>query len=493
MWQGRLRQSSEFVYEIPDDHKEGMRVPGTVFTSERLLDSLLHDDACEQVANVATLPGITGRSMAMPDAHWGYGFPIGGVAATLIDEGGVISPGGVGFDINCGVRLLSTDLTEDDLRGKIGALTDAIFRNVPSGVGSKARIKVTPKELDDILERGAAWAVEEGYGSEEDLFHLEENGQMKDARPEYVSLKAKTRGLPQVGSLGAGNHFIEIQRVDSILDDEAAKTMGVNSTGQIAVMIHTGSRGLGYQVCQDQVSDLGSSFSRDGGSFHSEKYGFSIPDRQLVAAPFESNEAEAYLGAMRSAANYAWANRQLITHWIRQSFSSVLSRGDDELGIGVVYDIAHNIAKVEEHEIEGKRSKVCVHRKGATRSFGPGSEGIPPDYSDIGQPVIIPGDMGTASYLMVGTRNAMSVSFGSTCHGAGRVLSRTKAVQSFSSNSIVRTLGERGILVKAASPKVVAEEAPDAYKDIEEVVRVAEGADLSRRVARFTPIAVIKG
>lgn len=493
MWQGKLKQGSEFTYSIPEDYKEGMRVPGTVFTSERLLDALLQDNACEQVANVATLPGITGRSLAMPDAHWGYGFPIGGVAATLVDEGGVVSPGGVGFDINCGVRLLSTNLTEEDVRGRIKELSESIFRNVPSGVGSKARIKVSPRELEDILLHGAAWAVDEGYGLDDDLYHIEENGQMKGAMPEHVSKKAKTRGLPQVGSLGAGNHFIEVQRVDAILDEAAAKAMGITAIGQIAVMIHTGSRGLGYQVCQDQVSDLGSTFEKDGDSYRSERHGFSIPDRQLVAAPFGSREAESYLGAMRSAANYAWANRQLITHWIRQSLSSVLGMEGEGSGVKVVYDIAHNIAKVEEHLIGGRRRKVCVHRKGATRSFGPGEEGVPADYSDIGQPVIIPGDMGTASYLMVGTRSAMGLSFGSTCHGAGRVLSRTKAIQKFSSNSIIRALGERGIRVMAASPKVVAEEAPDAYKDIEEVVRVAEGADLSRRVARFTPMAVIKG
>jgi tRNA-splicing ligase RtcB len=493
MWQGKLEKVSEFSFSIPKAYKNGMRVDGMVYSSDVMIPDLLNDQACEQIANVAMLPGIVGRSLAMPDVHWGYGFPIGGVAATAFDEGGVVSPGGVGFDINCGVRLLSTHLDVGDIAAKIDHLTDAMFRNVPSGVGSKARIRVSPRELDSVLTDGARWAVENGYGRGEDLLRMEEEGAIEGAAPEHVSQKAKTRGLPQIGSLGAGNHFLEIQKVDAIYDERAAGRMGITRTGQVTVMIHTGSRGLGYQVCQDQVSDLESLFRKDGDVFRSDRFAFTIPDRQLVAAPLDSPEAESYLGAMRSAANYAWANRQLITHWVRESFRSVLGKAEEEIGLDLVYDVAHNIAKIEEHRIEGKRLKVCVHRKGATRSFGPGQEGVPSAYEDIGQPVLIPGDMGTASYLLSGTERAMEESFGSTCHGAGRVLSRSKAIHQFSSASIVSDLRKRGILVRAASPKVVAEEAPEAYKDIDEVIRVAEGSGLSRKVARMVPIAVVKG
>jgi tRNA-splicing ligase RtcB len=429
----------------------------------------------------------------MPDVHWGYGFPIGGVAATLLDEGGVISPGGVGFDINCGVRLLSTTLTEGDVRPRVKELTEELFKNVPSGIGSKARIRVGPHQLEEILSTGAKWAVSEGYGEERDLLHMEENGGMEGADPDQVSDKAKKRGRPQVGSLGAGNHFLEIQMVDEIYDPEAARIMGVREKGQIMIMIHTGSRGLGYQVCQDQVRSLESLFHGSSGNFHSDKFGITIPDRQLVAAPLGSREADSYLGAMRSAANYAWANRQLITHWTRESVASVIGKEVSELKVDMVYDIAHNIAKVEDHVVEGSRKKVCVHRKGATRSFGPGHPELPLAYQEIGQPVLIPGDMGTASYLLAGTERAMELTFGSTCHGAGRVLSRSKAVRNFRPADVVKGLAEKGIHVKAASPKVVSEEAPQAYKDIDSVIEVAHGSGISRKIARMVPIAVVKG
>jgi tRNA-splicing ligase RtcB len=493
MWNGPLEKMDEFRYRIPREYRKDMKQEGLLFSSEKMLPHLLEDQACEQVANVATLPGLAGPSMAMPDVHWGYGFPIGGVAATLIDDEGVISPGGVGFDINCGVRLLSTSLTEEEVRPRIKALTDELFKNVPSGIGSKARIRVDNSQLDEILSTGAKWAVSEGFGEERDLKHMEENGGMEGADPDSVSDKAKKRGRPQVGSLGAGNHFLEIQKVDEIYDEAAASTMGVKRKGQIMIMIHTGSRGLGYQVCQDQVRSLETLYHGSSGNFSSEKFGLTIPDRQLVAAPLGSREADSYLGAMRSAANYAWANRQLITHWTRESVRSILGKDVPDVRIDMVYDIAHNIAKIEEHVVDGVRKKVCVHRKGATRSFGPGHRDVPLSYRETGQPVLIPGDMGTASYLLAGTETAMRTTFGSTCHGAGRMLSRSKAVRSFRPDDIVKGLAGKGIHVRAASPKVVSEEAPQAYKDIDDVIEVAHGSGISRKIARMTPIAVVKG
>jgi tRNA-splicing ligase RtcB len=493
MWQGTYEKVDDYTFRIPRTYRKDMKEDGFFFSSEGMLESLLKDEACEQIANVATLPGLAGPSMAMPDVHWGYGFPIGGVAATLIDEGGVVSPGGVGFDINCGVRLLRTDLTEEDVRPLSRQIADTIFRNVPSGVGSKARITVDPGQLESIMTEGAGWAVEEGYGTEDDLLHMEENGAIEGADSSKVSEKAKRRGLPQVGSLGAGNHFLGMQKVEEIFDEKAAGAMGIHSRGQVTVMIHTGSRGFGYQVCQDRVRDLEHLYRKQGGSFRSDKFDITIPDRQLVAAPLGSREADDYLGAMRCAANYAWTNRQLITHWIRESFNEVLGANGMEGDLSLIYDIAHNIAKIEEHVVEGNRRKVCVHRKGATRSFGPGHPEIPTDYNDVGQPVLIPGDMGTASYLMAGTETAMGRTFGSTCHGAGRVLSRSKAIRSFKPQMIIDKLASKGIYVKANSPKVVSEEAPDAYKDIEAVIEVAHGAGLSKKVARMVPIAVVKG
>lgn len=493
MWNGTYEKVDKYTYRIPRSYRSDMRQEGIFFTSGKMIESLLSDQACEQVANVATLPGLAGPSLAMPDVHWGYGFPIGGVAATKVDEGGVISPGGVGFDINCGVRLLRTDLTEEQVRPLARVLADTIFRNVPSGVGSKARIRLNHGQLNSVLVDGAGWAVEQGYGVEDDLKHMEEEGAIEGADPDSVSEKAMKRGLPQVGSLGAGNHFLEIQKVDEIFDETAAKAMGIRSRGQVMVLIHTGSRGFGYQVCQDKVRDLEGLYKKEGSGSYSEKFDIRIPDRQLVAAPLGSREADDYLAGMRCAANYAWANRQLITHWIRESFNDVMKKSGYDPELEMVYDIAHNIAKIEEHVIDGKRTDLCVHRKGATRSFGPGHADIPDDYREVGQPVLIPGDMGTASYLMAGTETAMERTFGSTCHGAGRVLSRSKAIRSFKPQSVVDMLEKRGIYVKANSPKVVSEEAPDAYKDIDEVIEVADGAGLSKKVARMVPIAVVKG
>ena len=493
MWDGPLEKISDYTYRIPRSYRGDMNVEGLLIASEEMLESIKSDNACEQIVNVSTLPGLAGPSMAMPDIHWGYGFPIGGVAATFVDEGGVVSPGGVGFDINCGVRLLVSGLRAEHVRPRRKELANRMFENVPSGVGSKAKIRVDHKQLEKILTTGAEWAVGEGYGRDEDLLHIEEGGNIPGADPGKVSAKAKKRGLPQVGSLGAGNHFLEIQEVVDIFDGPAASKMGIEETGQVTVMIHTGSRGFGYQVCQDHVNELSKGFRKEGKGFKSDKWGFTIPDRQLVAAPLDSSEAQAYLGAMKAAANYAWTNRQLITHWVRRSFEEVLGPDmiDDDLGI--VYDVAHNMAKIEEHSVDGSRKKLCVHRKGATRAFGPGNPALPPDYSEIGQPVLIPGDMGTSSYLLSGTSEAERSTFGSTCHGAGRVMSRSKAKRSFGSRDVTSWLEGRGIYLRANSEKVVREEAPDAYKNIEDVIEAAHGSGISRKVARMKPIAVVKG
>jgi len=457
-----------------------------------MAQQVTRDNAPEQVANVATLPGILGKSMAMPDIHWGYGFPIGGVAAMDEDEG-VLSPGGVGYDINCGVRLLRTNLELDDVTPKLKELVDAIFKNVPSGLGSEGKVRLKMDQLDEVLVNGARWAVEKDFGTSRDLEYLEENGCMDGADPGTVSHRAKQRGLPQLGSLGAGNHFLEIQRVEEIYDDACAKIYGIDHKDQIMVMIHTGSRGCGYQICDDQIRDMSRHFSKDGSDFVSKEFDIRLPDRQLVCAPVTSKVAQTYFKAMKCAANYAWANRQMIVHWVRESFEKVLGSSADELGMEIIYDVAHNIAKFEKHEFEGKTISAYVHRKGATRAFGPEQQDIPAKYMPVGQPVLIPGDMGTASYVLAGTALAMKESFGSTCHGAGRVMSRTEAVRRFYGEKIKADLREQGIYVQAASKKVVAEEAPAAYKNVDDVVEIADGAGISRKVAKLRPLGVVKG
>jgi len=459
-----------------------MRTDGIIFTSEKLLPTLIKDNAPQQVANVAYLPGIVGPSMAMPDIHWGYGFPIGGVAAFDVDNG-IISPGGVGYDINCGVRLLRTDLDVPELKPKLRDLMQAIYDAVPAGVGKKGRIRISRSELQKVLVQGARWAVNKGYGWDEDLTHTEEEGSLDGADPSAVSDRAYERGLVQIGTLGAGNHFLEIQKVDEIHDEKAAEVMGLRK-GQVVVMIHTGSRGFGYQVCDDAVKNLGYAVA---------KYHLTIPDRQLACAPITSPEGRAYFGGMAGAANYAWANRQAIMHWVREAFEQTFGMGAEKLGLHLVYDVAHNIAKFEEHEVNGQRRKLCVHRKGATRAFGPGHPDIPKDYRAIGQPVIIPGDMGTASYVLVGTTKAMSASFGSTCHGAGRVWSRSRALREVSGHEVKSRLEREGILVLSVSTKTLAEETPEAYKDVDEVVEVTHNAGISAKVARMKPLGVIKG
>jgi tRNA-splicing ligase RtcB len=491
-WNGPLNKVTDYKFEIPQDYRADMRTSGIIYVNEVLLSKLRGDMAPEQVVNVATLPGILGSSLAMPDIHWGYGFPIGGVAAVDAEEG-VISPGGVGYDINCGVRLVSTNLELEDIKPKIREIVDAMYKNVPSGLGSEGKVHVNWNQLEQVLRNGARWAVENGYGWEDDLKHLEENGCMEGADPSQITQKAKQRGLPQLGSLGAGNHFLELQKVEQIYDETIAKAFGITNKNQIMVMIHTGSRGCGYQICDDQIRELSKHFRKDGNLFVSDEFKIKLPDRQLVCAPVNSRPGENYFKAMKCAANYAWTNRQMIVHWVREAFEKVLNRSAEELGMEIVYDVAHNIAKLEEHMIEGQRKKVYVHRKGATRAFGPEHEEIPAKYKSVGQPVLIPGDMGTASYVLVGTELGMKEAWGSTCHGAGRVMSRRAATRKFRSDSIIQNLLGKGIYVRATSKKVVAEESPDAYKDVDSVVEVTHGAGISCKVAKMAPLGVVKG
>jgi tRNA-splicing ligase RtcB len=482
-WHGELKKIDDFRYKIPRSYKPGMKTDGIIYASEKMLPQITSDEAPEQVANVAFLPGIVGCAMAMPDIHWGYGFPIGGVAAFDIDKG-IISPGGVGYDINCGVRLLRTDLTDTEIKNKIKELVRSMFNNVPSGVGSTGKIRIDEREVKDVLVNGAQWALKKGFGWKEDIDHIEARGALAGANPDRVSKRALQRGRPQLGTLGAGNHFLEIQVVEDIYDREAAKIMGIDDVGQITVMIHTGSRGLGYQVCDDNVKMLGRV---------TQKYGIEIPDRQLACAPITSPEGKSYFGQMACAANYAWANRQCIMHWIRESFEQVLGKKAEELGMRLIYDVAHNIAKFEKHKVGDETRELCIHRKGATRAFSAGHEEVPAKYKSIGQPVLIPGDMGTHSYLLLGTDLAMKETFGSTCHGAGRVMSRTKALSRTRGRSIDKELAQKGIFVLSASNEVLREEVPEAYKDIDMVVDAVHKAGISRKVARMRPLGVVKG
>ena len=469
-------------WKIPREGK--MRTDGLIYASEDMLDLIIQDQSAQQVANVATLPGIVGYSMAMPDIHQGYGFPIGGVAAFDLKKG-VVSPGGVGYDINCGVRLMTTHLTKKDLsEEKIKTLVDALFANVPSGVGSSRKdFSLSQSELRSVLAEGARWAVRKGFGKESDLERIEEGGCIRWANPEEVSTKALERGKSQLGTLGSGNHFIELGFVEEIYDEKVAEVFGL-FPGQLTVFVHTGSRGLGHQVCDDFISIFLKSVS---------KYGIDLPDRQLCCAPIDSPEGRAYLGAMGAAANFAFANRQMISHWVKETFEEFFKMPAERLGISLLYDIAHNIAKIEKHTIGGKVVEVCVHRKGATRSFGPGREEIPSVYRSVGQPVLIPGDMGRYSYVLVGTEKAMEETFGSTCHGAGRVLSRHQAIKASKGRSISQELAQQGIYVRGASKETIKEEMPEAYKDVSRVVEVVHNAGLSRKVVRLRPVGVMKG
>ena len=460
-----------------------MQAQGIIYASVDMIPHIQNDQSLVQVANVACLPGIVGSSMAMPDIHWGYGFPIGGVAAFDMDRG-VVSPGGVGYDINCGVRLFSTGLQREDIASKVQTLVEGLFINIPSGVGSKRKdLKLSAADHRQVLLRGAAWAVAQGYGSAQDLQHIEDRGCIAGADPDVISDKAYERGRPQLGTLGSGNHFVEIAYVDEIYDREIAQALGL-SLNSIAVTVHTGSRGFGYQVCDDFLKVMLKA---------SQKYGIELPDRQLCCAPLNSPEGKDYLGAMAAAANYAFANRQIIGHWIRETFEQVLSVSPRDLRMSLVYDVCHNIAKIESHSIGGEQRRLCVHRKGATRAFPPGHSQLPDDYKKTGQPVLIPGDMGRYSYVLVGTQRALEETFGSTCHGAGRMMSRTQAIKASRGRSIARELHERGIVVRAAGRETLVEEMPEAYKDVAMVVDVVAAAGVGRKVARLRPLGVMKG
>ena len=482
-WQGQLIKIDDYHWQIPPSYKSGMRVPGLIYASEEMLKSIQDEQTPEQVANVAFLPGIINFSFAMPDIHWGYGFPIGGVAAMDV-KNGVISPGGVGYDINCGVRLLRSNLSEAEVRTKISQLVNELFNNIPSGLGSEGKIKISHKEMERLMVKGASWAVEHGFGSEDDLDVTEEGGCAQGADPSKISDRAIKRGMPQAGTLGSGNHFVEVQVVKEIFEPYIAGIMGINEVGQVLILIHTGSRGFGHQVCTDHLRVMEGAVST---------YGIKLPDRQLACAPIESREGKDYLAAMACAANYAWVNRQCIAHWVRESFSRVFGKSAEELGIRQIYDVAHNIAKIEVHKVDGRSVKVCVHRKGATRAFPAGHKDVSQRYQEIGQPVLIPGDMGRCSFVAVGTEKAMEETFGSTCHGAGRVLSRGAAKRALKGRDVVRELQERGITVKAHSIPSLAEEASQAYKDVTEVIDVVHQAGICKKVAMAVPIGVIKG
>ena len=482
-YSGPLERVGEFVWRIPRSYKSGMRVDGLIYASEKLIEQIRHDQAPEQVANVAFLPGIQHASLAMPDIHWGYGFTIGGVCATDPEEGGVISPGGVGYDINCGVRLVRTRLSRSEVEPVLERLVDALYRRVPAGVGRGGAFRFDAKELCRLMAEGTRFLVGRGLASEADIAHTEAHGCLSGADPDLVSARAVERGAAQCGTLGSGNHFLEVQVVDEVCDEPAARTLGL-APDQVCVMIHSGSRGLGYQVCDDALRDLRGV---------PVKYGIQLPDAQLACAPVESPEGRRYLGAMCAAGNFAWCNRQLLMAQTRDVFAEVFGRSWSELGMSLVYDVAHNIAKHELHRIGGRERRVWVHRKGATRAFPPGHPEIPADYRAIGQPVLIPGDMGRASWVLVGQPGSMEQTFGTTCHGAGRAMSRTAALRASHGRRIDQELRERGVVARAQSWRGLAEEQPAAYKNVDDVVEVVHRAGLSRKVARMRPIGVIKG
>ncbi len=480
---GPLERLDEWTWKIPRSYKEGMRVDGIIYSSDALIEHVIGDQAAEQVANVAFLPGIQMASLAMPDIHWGYGFAIGGVCATDPAAGGVISPGGVGYDINCGVRLIRTDLTVDDVAPRIEELVDALFARVPLGVGRGGAYRFGRAELDHLMAEGPAYLLGKGLATSADIEFTEAGGCLPGAAPANVSERAHKRGADQCGSLGSGNHFLEVQVVDQIFSEAAARVMGLTRDG-VCVMIHSGSRGLGYQVCDDALKGLRGV---------PERYGIALPDWQLACAPIDSKEGRHYLGGMAAAANFAWCNRQLLMWEARESFEEVFGRPWEALGMELVYDVAHNTAKLEEHQIDGVVKEVLVHRKGATRAFPPGHPDIPEAYRDIGQPVLIPGDMGRASWVLVGREGSMAKTFGTTCHGAGRAMSRTASVKDAKGRDIRAELAAQGIVAKARGWKGLAEEQPSAYKDVDAVVDVVHNAGLSEKVARLRPIGVIKG
>jgi tRNA-splicing ligase RtcB len=477
----QLKQIDAYRWLIP--REGGMRADGMVYADVRMMDNIKNDQSLLQVKNVAFLPGIVGCSLAMPDIHWGYGFPIGGVAAFDLEEG-VVSPGGVGYDINCGVRLMRSGLERKEIQGRIKDIVDALLVNIPSGVGSHRKdLKLDKGQQRKVLEKGAQWAVDQGYGLWNDLEHIEEKGRIPNADPDLVSPKALERGRSQLGTLGSGNHFVEVGYVAEIYDEAAARDLGL-AKDQVTVIVHTGSRGLGHQVCDDFIRVM----------LHAaQKYGIELPDKQLCCAPLSSKEGKNYLAAMACAANFAFANRQIITHWVRETFEHVLRMGPSTLKLDLIYDVCHNIAKLESHMVEGRERRLCVHRKGATRAFPPHHPDVSADYQETGQPVLIPGDMGRCSYVLVGTQQAYEETFGSTCHGAGRVMSRHQAKKIAAGRSITKELEAKGIYVRGASYATIAEEIPEAYKDVSDVVDVVQGAGIGKKVAQLKPMGVIKG
>ncbi|MHA1149286.1 MAG: RtcB family protein [Promethearchaeota archaeon] len=488
-----VRKIEENIYEIEPKTlmarvsgnimKFKMKVPVHIYANDYILERIRQDRTLDQIANVACLPGIQKHAIALSDAHQGYGFCIGGVAGTDAEEG-MISPGGVGYDINCGVRLLRSNLEIDEIHKDLPRLLDAIFKNIPSGLGSTGKLNINFSDLDKVLNEGLNWALDNEYASEKDLIHCEENGCLTRANADLVSPKAKQRAIKQLGSLGSGNHFIEIQKVDQIYNEDIAKRLGIYKKDQIMVMIHTGSRAMGHQVCTDSLRDIEKAMRR---------YNISVPDRELACVPANTPPAQKYLSQMACAANFGFSNRQLITHWLRESFQKVFQKSYEELDLELIYGVCHNILKIEEHEVNGKKMKLNVHRKGATRAFPPGHPALPSDYKEIGQPALIPGTMGSASYLCVGKPRAMDLSFGSTAHGSGRMMSRASATKKYWGTKVKKELSEKGILVKAASMKVIAEEAPGAYKDIDQVVNVSHDLDIVEKVVRLVPIGVVKG
>lgn len=481
-WNGPLERIDELRWRIPKHYKQGMRADAVVVTDRQGLEVARDGEALEQLANSACLPGICQPALAMPDIHSGYGFPIGGVGAMRLEDG-VITPGGIGFDINCGVRLVKTNLELADAVPKIKPWIDRLYRDVPSGLGARGPIQLGADEVRRVLECGAEWAVRAGYGSRADLECTEERGRMEAADAAAVSARAVERGMPQLGTMGSGNHFVEIEVVEEVLEPDVAKIFGLY-VDQVVMMIHTGSRGLGHQVCTDYLTTMSAAL---------KKYGISVPDRQLACAPFESPEGQRYFAAMACAANFAWANRQCITHWARQATAREFGSTPESLGMTLLYDVCHNIAKIEEHSVDDRLRKLCVHRKGATRAFPPGHPEVPAAYRDVGQPVIVPGDMGRNSYVLVGAPRAMEVAFGSTCHGAGRLMSRNEALRARKSDEVKQSLAEAGIYARASSRSSLAEEAPQAYKDVNDIVDITHRAGISMKVARLKPLGVVKG
>ncbi len=477
-----LKKINSYEWEIPREVHSEMRVPVRLFATQEILEGALKDHTLQQAVNAATLPGLVGSLLVMPDMHEGYGFPIGGVGATRLTDG-IISPGGIGYDINCGVRLLASQIPLESVFSELDELASAINHLCPSGVGGDGIVRLSSGDLDKVCLEGARWAFKKGYATESDIRRTEDNGMLEGANPDKISKRAKERGRPQLGSLGAGNHFIEVDLIEEIFSDKAARVMGLQ-VGCLAVQIHTGSRGFGHQVCTDYVQAL------QGAVQH---YGIKIPDRELVCAPLDSEDGRDYLAAMRAAANYAFANRQILTHQVRLAFERTMAGFVKNWQLHQIYDVAHNIGKIETHMVDGKQVKVCVHRKGATRAFGPGSVDIPAEYRSIGQPVLVPGSMGTASWILVGTAEGMERSFGSTCHGAGRTMSRHQAKKSIRAEELRQTLEGKGIHLRSGSISGLVEEAPAAYKDVDAIVETVSCAGIAQRVARIRPLIVIKG